>query len=122
MIAALLGPHPASFYFFEEIDNGIHPSRLYLLLQLIEQQVSKGSVQVVCTSHSPALLNLLSKTSLDHASLIYRVPNKPEAEIRRILDFPRAVEVIENQSAGLLHATGWFEDMIAFGSDEEAAQ
>ncbi|MEO5337808.1 MAG: AAA family ATPase [Magnetospirillum sp. WYHS-4] len=40
IIAALLGPHPASFYFFEEIDNGIHPARLHLLLQLIEQVVA----------------------------------------------------------------------------------
>src|SRR5262249_38629135 len=35
MIAALLGPQPARHYFFEELDNGIHPTRLGLLLQLI---------------------------------------------------------------------------------------
>jgi len=27
MLAALLGTNPARLYFFEEIDNGIHPSR-----------------------------------------------------------------------------------------------
>ena len=33
MLAALLGPDPAGLYFFEEIDNGIHPSRLNLLIR-----------------------------------------------------------------------------------------
>jgi len=56
MIAAMLGTKPARFYFFEELENGIHPTRLYLLLQLIEQKVTGGKIQVVATSHSPQLL------------------------------------------------------------------
>ena len=40
-LAAFLGPNPSSFYFFEELENGIHPSRLGLLLELIETQVTK---------------------------------------------------------------------------------
>ena len=56
MIAAMLGPKPAKFYFIEELENGIHPTRLHLLLQLIEQKVAEGNIQVVATSHSPQLL------------------------------------------------------------------
>ena len=53
MLAALLGPNPAGLYFFEEIDNGIHPSRVRLLIDLIERQTAKGEIQVVTTTHSP---------------------------------------------------------------------
>lgn len=42
LIAAMFSPDPARFYFFEELDNGIHPTRLHLLLQLIEQSVQGG--------------------------------------------------------------------------------
>ena len=42
ILAALLGTDPARLYFFEEIDNGIHPSRLRLLLDLIEGQTAKA--------------------------------------------------------------------------------
>ena len=56
MLAALLGPNPAQLYFFEEIDNGIHPSRLNLLIDLIEKQTAKGKTQVIATTHSPELL------------------------------------------------------------------
>src|SRR5262245_61163524 len=59
MIAAMLGPDPARFYFFEELDNGIHPTPLYLLLQLIEQSVGGGMIQAVGTTHSPQLLGFL---------------------------------------------------------------
>lgn len=59
ILAALLGPGPAQFYFFEEIENGIHPARLYLLLQLLEREVVKGRIQVIASTHSPQLLSLL---------------------------------------------------------------
>ena len=53
MLAALLGTNPASLYFFEEIDNGIHPVRLSLLMDLIERQTAKHGIQVLTTTHAP---------------------------------------------------------------------
>lgn len=121
MIAALLGPDASRFYFFEELDNGIHPARLHLLLNLIERQAALGKVQVVATTHSPQLLALLSPGTLEHASLIYRLPDSHEGRIKRILDIPGAAEVIEKQDIAKLHATGWLEDAAYFTSDEEPA-
>ena len=90
VLAAFLGPNPSSFYFFEELENGIHPSRLGLLLDLIENQVKEKGIQVVATTHSPELLARLSKSSLEHASLVYRSPDGPDARIIRVLDLPEA--------------------------------
>ena len=42
MLAALLADDPTRFYFFEEIDNGIHPARQWLLLELIEKQTARA--------------------------------------------------------------------------------
>ena len=67
-LAAFLGPHRSSFYFFEELENGIHPTRLSLLLDLIENQVKNKGIQVVATTHSPQLLGRLS----DHPSSMPR--------------------------------------------------
>ena len=77
-LASFLGPDTPSFYFFEELENGIHPTRLNLLLDLIENQVTTKNIQVVATTHSPQLLGCLSKESLEHASLVYRLPDEPE--------------------------------------------
>lgn len=118
MIAAFLGPEPARFYFFEELENGLHPARLHLLIQLVEQQISKGNIQMVATSHSPQLLRFLSPSSLDGASLVYRLPNRPDARIRRILDIPDIRRVIKQHDLANLHESGWFEDTMFFDEPE----
>src|SRR6185437_2485002 len=93
MIAAMLGGKPARCYFFEELENGIHPTRLHLLLQLIEQQVSQGRTQVIATTHSPQLLSFLSRDAQENAALIYRLEGAPDAKIKRIVDIPEARRV-----------------------------
>ncbi len=119
MIAALLGPESSRFYFFEELDNGIHPARLHLLLGLIERQAERGTVQMVATTHSPELLALLDGKSLESASLVYRLPGSNEGRIVRILDIPGAADLIANQDLAKLHSTGWLEDAVYFSADED---
>jgi len=120
MIAALLGPDAAQFYFLEEIDNGIHPTRLTLLLQLIEQQTREGKVQIVTTTHSPLLLGMLSPEAREHASVVYRLAEEQEGHIRRVVDIPEARQVLEEQNLARLHESGWLEDAVAFSESAEA--
>jgi predicted ATPase len=118
-LGALLGPHPSSFLFFEELENGIHPTRLSLLLDLVENQVKDKNIQVVATTHSPELLGRSSKESLEHAHLIYRLPDEPDARIIRVLDLPDAERLIREQRAAELLASGWFERTARFTQPEE---
>jgi predicted ATPase len=120
--AALLGTNLGKFYFFEELENGIHPSRLHLLLQLIEHTVFNKNIQIVTTTHSPQLLRLLRPKSLESASFTYRLPDRVDAGIQRILDIPEARQVLEQQDIARLHDSGWLEDMMYFLEDEEIAE
>ena len=122
MIAALLGSDPAKIYFFEELDNGIHPTRLHLLLQLIERQVSQGKIQVIATTHSSQLLRLISPQTLESVSLTYRLENRPDAKIIRVLDIPNAKQVLEQQSLAHLHESAWLENVMEFTSDDEVEE
>jgi predicted ATPase len=121
LLAALLGPEPAKFYFFEEIDNGIHPTRLSLLLQLIESRVSSTTlppIQIVATTHSPQLLGLLSPQSREHVSAVYRLEGHEDAKIKRLMDIPQAREVLETQNWAELHESGWIENALFFTEPE----
>jgi hypothetical protein len=70
---------------------------------------------VVATTHSPQLLRLLSPQSLQAVSLTYRLPGKPDARLRRILDLPtEAAEVIQHKDLARLLESGWFEDVVDF--------
>ena len=112
ILAALFGPAASALYFIEEIENGIHPTRLSLLVDLIEHQTKRRGIQIVATSHSPQLLQLLSDESLETTSLVYRLPDHPDARIKPILEIPNARRVIKEQPVWVLHASSWFEDVV----------
>ena len=119
MLAALLGANPARFYVFEEIDNGIHPSRVRLLLDLIEGQTAKGGTQVVTTTHSPDLLSMIGGRTFRSTSVICRRPDTEDAVVRPIADLPDAGRLRESQGLGRLHTSGWLEDAILFDAGGE---
>lgn len=114
MLAALLGTNPAGMYVFEEIDNGIHPSRLRLLIDLIESQTSKGRVQVLTTTHSPDLLSMVSDETFKHTSVISRRPDTNVGVVRPVSELPDAERLRRSQGLGRLHASGWMEDAVFF--------
>jgi len=113
--AALLGTRPAETYIFEEIENGIHPNRVYLLLELLQQNTGKESTQVLATTHSPALLNFLKGEALDASLVVTR--HNGGSEVRRFADMPIAER--DKSRAGELLETGWFETTSAFMAAEE---
>ena len=107
ILAALLDDAPARLYVFEEIDNGIHPSRLRLLLELIEGQTRRNSIQVLTTTHSPDLLSMVSDDTFDNSSVICRLPDSDNAIVRPVADLTNAAELHQSQGLGRLHASGW---------------
>jgi predicted ATPase len=118
MLATLLTPQPARLNFFEEIENGLHPSRLYLILDFIQKQVT-GESKVIASSHSPQLLRFLNAESRDNVALIYRLPGSPAARIKQLRDFPPdARKVIEGKDLAELHDSGWFENTALFMEEE----
>lgn len=119
MLAALLGENPASFYFFEEIDNGIHPARIKLLVDLIENVTATGSTQVMTTTHSPDMISMVSSDTFDKMAVVFRRDGSTFAEIRSAKDIPRLHDLKVEQSVSRLMAGGWFETVLNFDSDEE---
>lgn len=122
LLAALLGPNPAKLYFFEEIESGIHPARLHLLIDLLERQTAKSGIQVVTTTHSPELLSLLSDETLKSTSIVYRPPGRSDAIIKPVLEFPNIEELRQQPGLGRLHASGWFERALTMLDGKQAAE
>jgi predicted ATPase len=59
LLAVLRHPTPPSVIFIEEIENGLDPRTIHLVVEEIRQFVQSGRGQVVITTHSPYLLDLL---------------------------------------------------------------
>ena len=121
MLAALLGPNPGGLYFFEEIDNGIHAARQWLLIDLIERQAAKGEIQVITTTHSPDLLTIMNDETFKNTSVVCRLEDADDAIIRPVAELPKAEELRNSHGLGRLLTGGWMETVLAFteGYDEE---
>ena len=121
MLATFVSRNSNGLYFFEEIDNGIHPARLSLLLELIEKQTAKGNIQVITTTHAPALLTAMNDETFENTSLVCRKEYSSDAIVRPVAELPNARELRQDQGLGQLHESGWMEDAIAFtsGNDED---
>ncbi|MBI5533828.1 MAG: ATP-binding protein [Deltaproteobacteria bacterium] len=114
IVAAILEPDRGRFYFFEELEHSIHPTRLKLLLDLIEKQCAAGAVQMAVTSHSAQLLGLASPSSRESAIIVHRRAGVPGAQTIRLIDLPDIHRVIETRGLGQPHACGWLHDAIEY--------
>ena len=114
MLAALLGTNRAGLYVFEEIDNGIHPSRQQLLIDLIEGQTASGDYQVITTTHSPDLIELVGTDTFNSTSVVFRGPDTGNAEIHPLAELPNAGRLRQSQGLGRLHRSGWMENAVLF--------
>ena len=65
---------PSKIIFLEEPELGIHPSQLHKLLSLI-REVSREH-QVIMTTHSPQVLDMLSEKELDRITICALDPKK----------------------------------------------
>lgn len=119
LVAILLSPDTGRIFFFEELDTGLHPTRLHLLVQLIQQACRNHSVQVIGTTHNPALLTFLDEQARKDALLVYRTDSAPDSRIRRIAELPDIENILAKQDLGRLLASGWLEDAAIFSEPDE---
>lgn len=117
LLAALIGPNSGQTFFLEEIDNGIHPARLDLLMQLLQKQTAQQRVMVIATTHSPPLLRLLGPDHLEQAFISYRMETHQETRLRCLNDMPAIRDVLTRNDLAALHESSWFHDVLAFTED-----
>jgi len=94
----------------EEIENGIHPSRLRLLVELLKSQSGgeKGP-QIFATTHSPVVLAWLDEIDYKTTFFCRRDEKTGASIIKPLSEIPRLVELVKNQSLGELFTEGWME-------------
>ncbi|HKI37201.1 MAG TPA: ATP-binding protein [Gemmataceae bacterium] len=74
LLACLRHPEPPPLLVVEEVENGLDPRTLHLLVEEIRAALYEGKTQVILTTHSPYLLDLLD---LSHIVVVERVDGQP---------------------------------------------
>ncbi|MCY2988765.1 MAG: ATP-binding protein [Planctomycetota bacterium] len=103
--AALLSTPRGAFVVIEEIDNGVHPSRAESLVKQIRTIATARQLQVLVTTHNPALLDALPNDALADVLCCYRDPQVGDSRIIRLGDVERYPELVAQGSLGELVTT-----------------
>lgn len=110
LTAAFFQPDMPQTMVLEEIENGIHPSRLRLLVELLKARSSKDRPQVMASTHSPVIVDWLTSEDLDHCFLCRHDEESGVSVVQPLSTLPRLKEIVKQQPAGELFIEGWMEN------------
>ena len=109
--AAFFQPDMPDILTIEEIENGIHPSRLRLLAEMLRTQTS-GNRQVMATTHSPVVLAWLKPSDYATTFFCSRDAETGASRIIPLSEVPNLVNIVQKHSIGKLLAEGWLEEAL----------
>jgi len=107
--AAFFQPDMPGVMTIEEIENGIHASRVRLLVELLRNRASSGKTQIMATTHSPIVLAWLTEDEYKHTFFCKRDETTGESKICALPDVPHFMEVVKKQPISDLFSEGWLE-------------
>ena len=110
--AAFFQPEPPHTLMIEEIENGLHPTRLRLLLELLKSQSARGKPQVMATSHSPQVPAWLTKDDFNTTFLYRKDEDTGASTISPLSEVPGFLDLAREQPAADLFAEGWLEGAV----------
>lgn len=86
VIASIISEKSGSMVIIEEVDNGIHPSRANSLITTISELSKERKIDVIITTHNPALLNAIPKEDIIGVCICYRNKNTGSSEFIQLID------------------------------------
>ena len=96
----------------EEIENGIHPTRLRLLVELLKSRAQRPAPQVVASTHSPVVLAWLDEADYRTTFFCQRDEETGASQIRPLSEVPGFLELVRKQPVSELFAEGWLEGAL----------
>jgi predicted ATPase len=104
----LLGESRRRTLLIEEIENGIHPARADLVLRMLEASRDPNT-QVICTTHSPALLKAASRATAMDALVVGWDLDSSCSHVAQVRDLPDIQKALRNADLGELQSDGWIQ-------------
>jgi predicted ATPase len=113
LASAFFQPSMPKSLVIEEIEKGLHPSRLRLLLELMRSQSKRTGTQVFATTHSPTLLNWLTEEDRKTTFVCTRDAESGATKMRSLAEVPRLEELIQKKyNLDQLFEEGWLESVL----------
>lgn len=113
ILTALLTRPSGSQMVIEEVDNGLHPSRSDLLLRMLREIGEKRQVDILVTTHNPALLNELGPEMVPFVVVAHRDPETGESKLTLLEDINNLPKLMASGPLGKLTSEGLIEKSLS---------
>lgn len=113
ILTALLTRPEGSLLVIEEVDNGLHPSRARLLLDMLREVGSRRGVDVLATTHNPALLDAMGGEMLPFITVAHRDAHSGYSVLTPLEDIAQLPKLMAQGPVGRLSSLGAIEKALA---------
>jgi predicted ATPase len=110
--AAFFQPDMPGILTIEEVENGIHASRLRLLVEMLRSRAATGQTQIIATTHSPIVLAWLKKEEYATTFFCKRDEATGASRILPLTEIPRFMEIVRKKPISDIFAEGWLESAL----------
>lgn len=113
ILTALLTRPEGSLIVIEEVDNGLHPSRAGLLLQMLREIGKNRNIDVLVTTHNPALMDELTPDFIPFVMVAYRNQDTGESQLIPLDEIENLPKLMASGSLGKITQKGLIEESLA---------
>jgi AAA15 family ATPase/GTPase len=97
----------------EEVDNGLHPSRARLLLNMLKKESAERGVDILVTTHNPALLDELAREHLQDVVMAHRGGHQGTTTLVPLEDVSHLSKLFAWASLGEIVSSGRLADTVS---------
>ena len=112
ILTALLTRPEKSLLVIEEIDNGLHPSRANMLLDMLRTIGKQRGVDVLATTHNPALLDAMGTEMVPFITVAHRDRKTGHSVLVLLEDIKQLPKLLAQGTIGRLSSRGLIEKSL----------
>jgi len=112
IVTAMLTRQPGSLLVIEEVDNGLHPSRAHVLVEMLRKLGNERGIDVIVTTHNPALLDAAGARMVPFITVAHRDNATGASLLMQLEDIEQLPKLMASGSLGQLSAGGRIEAAI----------
>jgi len=118
IVTAMLTRQPGSLLVIEEVDNGLHPSRAHILIGMLKELGKKRSIDVIVTTHNPALLDAAGVAMVPFITVVHRYEKNGASKLTLLEDLRQLPKLMAYGTLGRLSMEGQLEMAVREGEKE----
>ncbi|MBF0136567.1 MAG: AAA family ATPase [Magnetococcales bacterium] len=112
ILTALFTRPPGSLLVIEDVDQGLHPSRAGILVQMLKEEGKNRGVDLLVTTHNPALLDAMGPDMLPYITVVHRDPDTGESRLTLLEEAPQLAKLLAYGPVGRLATSGRIEEAL----------